>query len=352
MVAGRLRSILSIFCVTLGVSIISEAAEAGAVNAASWEWQAVSGTMCRDGSEAGFFLRQRPFDKNLVIYLEGGGACFNGLTCLSNPKNVGDQYPGQDGIFQERDDNPVNGWNFVHVPYCTGDIFAGTKQNVQIPGVNGKQNFMGYRNMEKIMDQLKTMMPELENILVTGVSAGGFGAIFHYPTAKDRWPESKVVLLDDSGIPLEDEWLAPCLQTSFRNFWGINDALPEDCSACRGENGGGLVELGRYLRERYGDGDKGMILSYQDSTMRFFYGFGLNECRPPLFPNYPAREFEAGVKSLRENYLQGGISSFAQAGSQHVYISSKSFYETKANGQNLASWVQDLLKNEAQDRGP
>jgi hypothetical protein len=352
MVAARLRIFLSFFAVTLGVSIGTEAAQAGAVNAATWEWQAVNGTMCRDGSEAGFFLRRRPFDKNLVVYLEGGGACFNSLTCLSNPKNVGDQYPGQDGIFQERDDNPVNGWNFVHVPYCSGDIFAGTKENVQIPGVNGKQNFVGYRNMQKIMDQLKTMMPDLENVLVTGVSAGGFGAIFHYPTAKERWPDSKVVLLNDSGIPLEDEWLAPCLQTQFRNSWGLDDALPEDCTACRGENGGGLVEIGRYLRDRYGDGEKGMILSYQDSTMRFFYGFGLNECRPPLFPNYPAQEFEAGVKSLRDNYLRGGISSFVQAGSQHVYISSKSFYETKANGQNLASWVQDLLNSQAQDRGP
>ncbi|MDQ3235530.1 MAG: hypothetical protein M3Q07_27280, partial [Pseudobdellovibrionaceae bacterium] len=80
--------------------------------------------------------------------------------------------------------------------------------------------------------------------------------------------------------------------------------------------------------------------------------FGLNECRPPLFPNFPAQEFEAGVRSLRENYLQGGIASFVQAGSKHVYISSKSFYEVKAGGQNLASWVQDLLNLRAMDRGP
>lgn len=352
MVAARLRIVLSFFVVTTGVSLGVESAEAQATRVASWEWQAVSGTMCRDGSEAGFFLRRRPFDKNLVVYLEGGGSCFNSLTCLANPKSVGDQYPSAEGIFQERDDNPVHGWNFVHVPYCTGDIFAGTRENVPVPGVIGKQNFVGYRNMQLIMDQLKTMMPELENILVTGVSAGGFGAIFHYPTAKERWPDSKVVLLDDSGIPLEDKWLAPCLQHNFRTLWGMDAALPEECTACRGENGGGLVEFTRYLRDRYGDYDKGMIMSLQDGTMRFFYGFGLNECRPPLFPNFPAKDFEEGVRSLRDNYLQGGIPSFVQSGTHHVYLSGKTFYEVQANGQNLASWVQDLLDHKAEDRGP
>ncbi|WP_141733489.1 pectin acetylesterase-family hydrolase [Oligoflexus tunisiensis] len=345
--ARRRRIALSFFALTLGLS-----AESAVAQTASWEWQAVTGTMCRDGSETGFFLKRRPFDKNLVIYLEGGGACFNGLTCLSNPKAVGDQYPGQNGIFQERDDNPVNGWNFVHVPYCSGDIFAGSQENVQVPGVLGRQHFVGYRNMLKILDRLKTEMPELENVLMTGVSAGGFGAIFHYPTAKERWPDSRVVLLNDSGIPLEDEWLAPCLQKSFRTLWGIDTALPEDCTDCSGEDGGGLVNLARYLRERYGDHDKGMIMSLQDGIMRFFYGFGVNECKPPLIPNYPAQEFEAGVRSLRENFLQGGIPTFFQNGSQHVYISSKSFYETKANGQSLSSWVRDLLNLSAQDRGP
>jgi len=116
-------------------------------------------------------------DRNLVIFLDGGGACFNSLTCLANANSVGNQAPGKDGIFQERDDNPVTGWNFVHVPYCTGDIFAGTQSNVQVPGVSGKQNFVGFRNMQRIMDQLQALMPDLETVLVTGVSAGGFGAV-------------------------------------------------------------------------------------------------------------------------------------------------------------------------------
>lgn len=353
MVAGRLRVFLSIFTVTAGWSVGAAVAQAQAQQiSATWEYNSVSGTSCRDGSEAGYFLRHRPFDKHLVVFLEGGGSCFNSLTCLANPKSVGDQQPGKDGIFQERDDNPVSSWNFVHIPYCTGDIFAGTQRDVKVPGVSGKQNFVGHQNVQLIMDQIHERLPELETILVTGISAGGFGAIFHYPTAKERWPDSKVVLLDDSGIPLADTWLQPCLQSNFRDLWGMDAALPADCTACRNENGGGLVELTRWLRTTYGDNDKGIIMSLQDNTMRFFYGFGMNDCKPPLLPNWPAKDFEAGVRSLKENYLKGGIPSFLQNGTQHVFISSKSFYEAKAGGQNLASWVQDLLNNKAIDRGP
>ncbi len=350
MVAGRLRVYLSFFAVSLAMG--GGAGLAQAQEAVSWEWQAVTGTECRDGSEAGFFLRRRSFDKRLVVYLEGGGACFNSLTCGQNPKAVGDQFPGREGIFQERDDNPVSGWNFVHVPYCSGDIYAGTQKGITVPGVSGKQSFMGYRNMQKILDQLQQTMPDLETVLITGVSAGGFGAIFHLPNVKQRWPDSKAVLLDDSGIPLEDSVLAPCLQQKFRDLWGVDAALPEDCPACRGERGGGLVELAKWLKQSYGDGYKGIIMSLQDNTLRFFFGFGLNECRPPLIPSIAGQVFEAGVRSLRDNYLKEGIASFVQAGSQHTFIGSKSFYETKQSGQNIASWVQDLLNNQAQDRGP
>ncbi len=350
MVAGRLRTLLSFFAVSTG--FWSGAGVAMAQDAAGWEWQAVTGTECRDGSEAGYFLRRRTFDKRLVVYLEGGGACFNSLTCSQNPKAVGNQMPGKEGIFQERDDNPVTGWNFVHVPYCSGDIYVGTQKDVTVPGVAGKQSFLGYRNIQLILDNLHKMMPDLESVLITGVSAGGFGAIFHYPNVKEKWPDSKVVLLDDSGVPLEDEWLAPCLQKTFRNLWGFDAALPEDCVACKGENGGGLVEYANWLKDRYGAGDKGMILSLQDNTLRFFFGFGLNECRPPLIPSMAAKAFEAGARSLRDRYLSGGIASFVQPGTQHTFIGGKSFYDTKSDGQNISSWVQDLLDNRAVDRGP
>ncbi|MCX6130092.1 MAG: pectin acetylesterase-family hydrolase, partial [Proteobacteria bacterium] len=324
MVLRRLRMYLA-FCLSFMILALSSKA-VFAEAAQSWEWFSVDGAQCRDGSEAGFFLRRRPFDNRLVIYLEGGGACFNSLTCAASPASVGDQFPGNEGIFRERDDNPVSAWNFVHVPYCTGDIFAGTKTGVSVPGVRGKQNFVGFLNVQKILHRLHEMMPDVEEILLTGVSAGGFGADFHYAATRAQWPMTKVVLFDDSGIPLEDEWLSPCLQQNFRKLWGMNAALPADCPECKSPNGGGLVEMVGWLRRTYADAQIGTVMSNQDNTLRFFYGFGLNECHPPLIPSISAKNYKAAISSLKDHYLSDGISSFIWDSTQHTFIGGKSFY--------------------------
>lgn len=55
----------------------------------TWEWVEVAGATCRDGSPAGFGVRRSTTSDRVVIYLEGGGACFNGESCLANPAAFG-----------------------------------------------------------------------------------------------------------------------------------------------------------------------------------------------------------------------------------------------------------------------
>src|SRR5262249_7224863 len=138
-------------------------------------------SVCRDGSEAGFFVHTGSANK-LLIYLEGGGACSNDHFCAYNPSNVnqslsGDgstvigsafgvaatrQQPGvytggvPSGIFDfANTGNPVKDWNQVYVPYCTGDVHAGTKQNGVVPGtLTTPQQFVGSNNMELFMSHI------------------------------------------------------------------------------------------------------------------------------------------------------------------------------------------------------
>ncbi|MEM6289248.1 MAG: pectin acetylesterase-family hydrolase, partial [Bacteroidota bacterium] len=62
----------------------SALAEAEA-NLGAWTWIDVEGSVCRDGSATGIGVRLQDGADDLVIYLEGGGACFNGVTCATNP---------------------------------------------------------------------------------------------------------------------------------------------------------------------------------------------------------------------------------------------------------------------------
>src|SRR5271166_420858 len=98
-----------------------------------WVWTSVEGTMCRDGSETGFAVNvaSPPSDK-LVIFLEGGGACIDSFFCLpfTSPQTFGPSQfstwkggatDANSGVFDRTDtNNPVAGWNFVYIPYCTG----------------------------------------------------------------------------------------------------------------------------------------------------------------------------------------------------------------------------------------
>ncbi|MES2745012.1 MAG: pectin acetylesterase-family hydrolase [Bdellovibrionota bacterium] len=314
-----------------------------------WEWHSVAGSVCRDGSEAGYFMKRRTADDRALILLEGGGACFNLVTCAINPQSANASFPKDQGIFEDRTDNPVLGWNLIYVPYCSGDIHGGNRRNVTVLGLKKKQNYMGAENIKLIADDVGRKIPMLDHLVFSGVSAGGFGAILNFASIKERFPNIPVTLLDDSGVPLEDEFVDPCLQKKFRDTWGLNKTFPEDCTDCNPKNGGGLINFARYIQENYSDRQQGAIMSERDKTLRFFFGYSKNKCMT-LTPDIPASTYARGVASVKANFLNGSIKSFIVPGEQHTFINSSLFYTQKMGGQSLSSWVGDLIENRAVNR--
>src|SRR4051812_49880618 len=92
-----------------------------------WTWIDVDGSFCRDGSPTGIGVHLNKASDKLILYLEGGGACFNASSCYANSSSFGaddfEQVKSRaGGIFNlTRAENPFAGWNVVYVPYCTGD---------------------------------------------------------------------------------------------------------------------------------------------------------------------------------------------------------------------------------------
>ncbi len=89
-----------------------------------WIWVDFHEAKCRDGSGAGIGVRYGS-GPGLVIFFEGGGACFNAFTCGVNQANFdGANFQGgNSGIFDPNSiENPVADWSFIYVPYCTGDV--------------------------------------------------------------------------------------------------------------------------------------------------------------------------------------------------------------------------------------
>lgn len=326
-----------------------------------WQWVAFPEAHCRDGSETGIGLRRGTGD-GLMIYFEGGGACFNTITCATNPSSYGEgdfnnwsSSSSGAGIFDtDATKNPVGDWSAIYVPYCTGDVHSGDNTDVTVPDVAGTHQFVGYANVAAFLERIVPTFDGVSHVLVTGQSAGGFGAAFNYDRIADAFPGTTVTLLDDSGPPLADDILAPCLQQQWRDLWGMNKNLPEGCTACFQPDGGGIVEYGRYLGEKHGEQHLALISSTADSVIRFFFGFGADDCTAVL-PNTPSADFKAALIEARDQYFNepAGVwgTYFVDGTDQHTFLSS-SYYTATVQGTVLVDWVRDLIDGKTAHLGP
>lgn len=323
-----------------------------------WQWVDFPESRCRDGSSTGIGVRRGSSD-NLVIFFEGGGACFNGFTCLANDENFGAdefaswQFQGYGGLFNPvHEDNPVRDWSFVYVPYCTGDVHAGASADAEIADVPGVQQFAGYTNVEAFLRRIVPTFGDAPHVLVTGVSAGGFGSAFNYSRLARIFP-GKVTLIDDSGPGMRDEYLAPCLQQMWRDAWNLGATMPIGCTNCRPEDGGSISELVRYIGERHPDQHMGFISSERDRTISTFFSFGLNECAG-LGAIYTSGRYRDGIYDFRDNVLRptGNWGSYLIPGTDHTWIGHWGFYDVEVSGVPLVDWVADLLDGEIQHVSP
>ena len=189
-----------------------------------WIYVPVDGTKCLDNSPTGIGVNLGT-SGDLVIYMEGGGACFNSSTCnnVAHPSgwgpsgfatNIG---PYNIGLFDRLDDaNPLRDATFVFIPYCTGDVHAGSNPNGM-----GNRAFVGYANVGHDLDFIIPQSKDVKRVVLAGSSAGGFGALINYDRTQTAFGDTPVHLLDDSGPPLGDTYLTPCLQQQFRTSWNL-----------------------------------------------------------------------------------------------------------------------------------
>lgn len=321
----------------------------------TWEWVEVEGARCRDGSPAGFSVNMSPGATRVVVYLEGGGACYESITCSTNPSNIteGGRAPGSGGLWDREDErNPVRDWHMVYVPYCTGDVFAGTAEDATVEGEPEPQQFVGYTNMGLFLDRIVPTFADAEQVLLTGVSAGGFGSAANAKRVQRDFQDVPVTLLDDSGPPMSNEFITPCLQAQWRDLWGFEGSVLADCGAeC--EDDDYVIDMTAHLLRHAPDREGGLFSHRQDGVIRLFYGFGENDCNP-LLPLMDASTFEAGLADFRA-FIQeqaDNFGTFYVEGEAHTCISGSCFYETEAEGLTLAEWTRDLLDGAPAHVGP
>src|SRR5439155_1585781 len=137
--------------------------------------------ICARGTPSSFWARRGTVNK-LVVYYQGGGACFSNLSCAPAVHAFKDSAgPGDDptqyteGIANVTNpDNPFRDWNAVFVSYCTGDIHWGdatvTYEAPDAPPVT--INHRGAENARVVEKWAREHFVNPEEVFVTGSSGG------------------------------------------------------------------------------------------------------------------------------------------------------------------------------------
>jgi pectinacetylesterase len=306
-----------------------------------WTWVDVPGAVCRNGTGTGFAVSPGTAADKLMVFLEGGGACFNELTCLTTPEaftstNGKDWAQGtytlatasDAGLFDRTDPaNPVKDWNFVYIPYCTGDIHAGNNPSGTVSGVTGTQHFVGYHNVGLDLQHIVPTFPGLTQVLLTGISAGGFGAAANYVQVSNAFGSTPVTLLDDSGPAMEAPYFATCLATLTTNLWNLNATALADCgSDCSSDPSQVFLQYALHLGKAYPDRQLALVESTDDGVITEFFGFGADNCTGDT--QLTATQFTDGLIDLRQQLAsESNWGSYFFQGTQHTSLGGDSTFD-------------------------
>jgi hypothetical protein len=314
-----------------------------------WTYLEFPNTQCRDGSPAGLAVSLHGGSKKLMIFLEGGGVCQDPATCLINPANTSDQRAVQhDGVFDRKNaQNPVKDWNFVYVPYCTGDMHAGANPQGMVANV-GPQKFVGYLNLQKFLERVVPTFPGVTDVLLTGVSAGGFGASQSAPMVQRAFPDVKVRVVSDSAPQLSKAVIPECLQDIYRTDWELEQTYLAECGADCPNKSDFLQDYALFVAKTFADRASGLIESSRDRTVADYFGIGSNGCTGVLYLTpVPGDTFQAALLALRDALAPyPSFSTYFPAGTQHMWLNDPSFYTSSAGGVKLVDWFGKIAVNQ------
>jgi glyoxylase-like metal-dependent hydrolase (beta-lactamase superfamily II) len=165
-------------------------------------------TRCSDGTPYKFYARPGAVE-DLLIYMQGGGACWFRENCdpAMEPTykiNLANDQPGAFGIFNfDNPDNPFADYSVVIAPYCTADTHLGASDTVYPPVEDGQEPLTIYHrgraNMQAVLDWTFDNVPDPERVFVTGSSAGSIPSPFYAALVADHYPNAKVAQLGDGA---------------------------------------------------------------------------------------------------------------------------------------------------------
>jgi Pectinacetylesterase len=325
------------------------------------------------GTDPSFsFWAKKGSSKNLMVFFEGGGACWDNFSCsfplvpnvpagvpqffvpalspATNPANF-------EGLFKSTQrGNPVRDWSIVYIPYCTGDLHTGSATKTYQNGGNPflpVQSFAiqhrGFDNFMVVLDWMKKNLDKPKTLLVTGVSAGGYGATANFPWIARTYPHAKLNVLADGsqGVTSKSFDSGPL----GRNSWN-----PQLAPWVFGNNPSNIPgpELLRVAAKSYPKARLAQFTTALDEVQITFYGYIKAAYGPAGSCPNPAIDWYQQMSQTIVSYGQTlpNYRYYVAGGSYHTIISSPGLYTEGSAGVSFQDWLDDMLDDEGRGDRP
>jgi len=248
--------------------------------------------VCMNGTPYHFFARRGTVNK-LVMYYQGGGACWEKLTCTvpacdTNVNPDGGDNPNRaTSGFADRNNprNPFRNWHTVFVSYCGCDIHFGDSAQDYASGPDDQEplhvEHRGFHNAKVAEKWAREHFLAPDEVFVTGSSAGAYGAWFHAPLLHDVWPRARFHVLADAGNGVITQGF---LDDYFPN-WNFEANLPDDLPAVQQvfEDGTGIPGYTEVVANEFPDTNWAHYTTAYDGGsggQTGFYNLMLNDNNP------------------------------------------------------------------------
>jgi Pectinacetylesterase len=316
-----------------------------------WETVVPGGdTICSDGSPYRFFIH-RGDPAKLLIEFEGGGACWNSLTCeadvynrtvISDPEAA--RQTGQlQGIYDRTNPaNPLKDFTHVYIPYCTGDLHWGNAATkyTSLLGKDFVVQHKGAVNASTALNWAGANVPAPSQVVVAGCSAGGYGAALWSAKIAKAYPGARMVELADSaaGVVPDGFFAVPVIN------WNVADAWPTfipDLALDKVDPATlSLPKLYTEVASFYPAASFSQFNVRTDSVQIFFYELSKASIAPTDTAEWSAK-MVANVEQISAQ--NPNFRAYIAAGSDHCIINRASFYTQTVGGRKFSDWVTTLL---------
>ncbi len=309
--------------------------------------------VCSAGTPYQFYVRPSAQNSDVLVFFNGGGACWFGEACdLNAQPNVHSPFADMeqnnpafgDGIFDY--DNPANpfaDYTAVFVPYCNGDVHIGggeqtyTYENQEGEEVTVTAYHNGYENSQTVLEWVYGNFSAPDKVVVSGSSAGAIGGSFFSGLVAEHYSQVPIVLIADAaggyGTPnlpvVHEAWNTASILPSWEEYAGeSNQSITFEDFYIASANHNPNLTIAQYN-------------AAEDAVQKSFtYLIG----DPPGTFSLPQRILNnyQKIESAVDNFY-----SYTAGGDTHTIMRSDYFYSYEVEGIRFVDWVAALINGEA-----